>query len=86
MKYISPNGTAIIGTAEKVLATARISDIDAETGLPVYEGGTEVHWDTQETLGRNGHILFVCEDGDEWTFAELRPLTPESEPIAGPTL
>lgn len=50
MKFLSPNGHAIVGTAETILATARISDVDPETGEPDYEGGTDVHWDTQETL------------------------------------
>ncbi|MGO6727243.1 hypothetical protein ACCS45_03850 [Rhizobium ruizarguesonis] len=85
MKFLSPNGHAIVGTAETILATARISDIDPETGEPEYEGGTDVHWDTQETLARNGHILFVCEQGDEWTFDQLRPHA-ATEEFEGATL
>jgi hypothetical protein len=79
MNFLSPNGHAIVGTAETILATARISDIDPETGEPEYEGGTDVHWDTQETLERDGHILFVCEQGEEWTFDQLRPCATTEE-------
>lgn len=69
--YISPTGKQIVGTAEKVLATAWISGIDPETQEPEYEGGTKIYWDTQETLERDGKTLFVCEDGEEWTFDQL---------------
>ncbi|MGR9276154.1 hypothetical protein ACU8KI_16250 [Rhizobium leguminosarum] len=73
MRYVSPNGYAIVGTAETVLATAWISEIDPETGEPEYEGGTKIYWDTQETLERDGKILFVCQNGEEWTFDQLTP-------------
>jgi hypothetical protein len=79
MKYLSPNGNVIVGTAETVLATALISDIDPDTGQPIHEGGTEVHWDTQETRERNGQILFVCDEGDEWTFDQLNQYSPTEQ-------
>ncbi|MGO4353794.1 hypothetical protein AB4Z25_17925 [Rhizobium sp. RAF36] len=84
MKYYSPNGSPIVGTAETILATARISDIDPVTGTPVYEGGTEIHWDTQETRHRNGKVLFVCDEGLEWEFDELTQLSPDDEPVIFP--
>ena len=65
MKYVSPDGALIIGTAETISATATISEIDPDTGVPIYAGGTDVHWDTQVTRDRNGNILFVCENGHE---------------------
>ncbi|MGO4569981.1 hypothetical protein AB4Z52_34360 [Rhizobium sp. 2YAF20] len=80
MKYLSPNGHAIVGTAETILATAWISDIDPETGEPEHEGGTKIYWDTQESLQRNGNILFVCEEGEEWTFDQLKAYSPDAEP------
>jgi len=43
MKYASPNGTFVTGTAETLAATASIKDIDPLTGSPVYRGDTEVH-------------------------------------------
>lgn len=79
MKYQSPAGNAIIGTAERVRGTAWISDINPETGVPEYAGGTEVHWDTQETSERNGKTLFVCTEGDEWTFDQLIPCKLDEE-------
>lgn len=71
--FRSPNGHLIVGTAETVLATAWISYIDPETQEPQYEGGTKVYWETQETLTRDGRVLFVCTEGDEWTFEQLVP-------------
>ncbi len=79
--FFSPNGDRILGTSEKLLATALISGVDPETVAPIYEGGTEVHWDTQTTLQRHGKALFICESGNEWTFDQLVPqsfdLTPD---------
>jgi hypothetical protein len=77
--FLSPNGKQIIGTAETVLATARIAGIDPDTQEPEYEGGTEIHWDTQKTVERGGKIIFVCVDGDQWTFDQLVPAGPELE-------
>jgi len=76
--YRAPNGQQIIGTAEKVLCTASIDGID-DDGLPDYAGGSEVHWDTQETQTRDGKILFVCENGDEWTFDQLTKVDDDDE-------
>lgn len=75
--FKSPNGHFIVGTAETVLATAWISYIDPMTQEPEYEGGTKVYWNSQETLTRNGHILFVCTQGDEWTFDQLVSVDPK---------
>ncbi|MGZ2408604.1 hypothetical protein [Rhizobium ruizarguesonis] len=72
--YRSPNGHAIIGTAETIQATAPISGINPD-GTPIYKGWapTDLAWDTQETLKRDGKILYVCEVYDEWTFDQLVP-------------
>jgi cold shock CspA family protein len=75
--YNSPKGHAIIGTSEKVLATASISGIN-DDGTPVYAGGSEVHWDTQRTLTTKGKICFVCESGNEWTFDQLTAVVEET--------
>jgi hypothetical protein len=71
---VSPNGSHIIGTAEILLATARISWIDPDTGEPEYDSGTDIHWNSQETAERDGKVLYVCAEGKEWTFDELKPV------------
>lgn len=78
--FLSPNGDGIIGTSEAVWATVLISGIDTETGDPQYNGGAEVHWETQETLEREGKIIFVCSEGKEWTFDQLVPATRFNDP------
>lgn len=69
--FYSPDGNLIIGTAEKLFGTARIAGVDPATGQPVYSGGTDVDWDSQETLISDGKILFVCDSGFHWTFDQL---------------
>ena len=76
--WLSPNGHRIIGTSDVILATAMISGI-SEDGEPEYYGESEVNWDSQETRERDGKILFVCEDGEEWTFDQLKPGEPDEE-------
>jgi hypothetical protein len=69
-KYASPTGSPIIGTSENVLATAYISGIN-DDGTPEYEGGSKIHWDTQETSLKDGKIMFTDEAGEDWTFDQL---------------
>ncbi|MNF20738.1 hypothetical protein D3C87_686610 [compost metagenome] len=71
--YVSPSGKAIVGTFEKLEAAAIISGINAD-GTPVYEGSTEVYWDTAVTAtDEDGNILFIDEEGDTWIFDQLLP-------------
>jgi len=69
--YLSPNGVAIIGTSDHVFVTARIKGI-WEDGTPEYEGGSDIHWDTQESA-HGDDIVFVDDDGNGWTFRQLVP-------------
>lgn len=71
--YKSPTGSDIIGTSDTVLATATIQGIE-DDGTPVYAGGSNIHWDSQETRKLNGKILFLDESGCEWTFDQLIPV------------
>lgn len=68
--YLSPSGSPIIGTSDTVSCRAEIVGIE-DDGTPEYEGDTEVFWDEQETKERDGKILFMDEDGYEWTFDQL---------------
>jgi hypothetical protein len=79
-KLYSPAGTEIRGTWDRIPGTALIQNDGEvtrnEDGTFEFEwaGGTDVHWDDQVTLTRNGHRLFVCEDGEIWpeNVLELR--------------
>lgn len=69
-QYNSPSGSPILGTLESIKGRAEISGISA-TGEPEYASQTTVFWDNQETVLRNGKIVFLDQDGMEWTFDEL---------------
>lgn len=76
MKAISPKGTEIVGTSDKILATAQIQSgtfTRATDGRLDFDsvGYTEVLWDTQETLRRGDKRLFIDERGDEWAEDEI---------------
>ncbi|WP_027162351.1 hypothetical protein [Mesorhizobium sp. WSM1293] len=69
--YLSPTGSPITGTLERLTGRAHLLDIDPETGEPEHSGGTEIFWNDQETAKRGGKIVFLDEEGDEWTFDQL---------------
>lgn len=72
--YVAPNGSQITGTAETVLCTARVNGIEpnGKGGFdPSYAGDTDVSWDTQETVVREGQRIFVDETGSEWPENKL---------------
>lgn len=77
--YLSPKGSPIIGTLEKLLGRAEISNIDPATGTPEYSGSTEVFWDDQETVYRDDKIVYLDEAGEEWTFDQLTRVKEEDE-------
>jgi hypothetical protein len=64
----------IIGTSESLLATAYVSDFsrnDDGTITFEYDGESKLHWDTQETLKKDGKLLFVTETYREVTEDEI---------------
>ena len=69
--FISPTGSPIVGTLETITGRANICGIDPATGNPEHDGGTEIFWDDQATVMRDGKTVFLDEDGGEWTFEEL---------------
>jgi hypothetical protein len=69
----APNDKLIVGTAETVRAVANTTGW-SECGDPIYQGGSNVDWDSQSTrtllvLGAETRIV-VDEDGDEWPQTE----------------
>lgn len=78
MRFKSPNGSPIVGTYDTIQALARATEF-SENGEPEYTGDTEVFWDTQETITRDDHIVYLDDDGDEWLFSDLVPDTDEEE-------
>ena len=68
--YVSPTGSPIVGTLENLVGRAEITGI-SPTGEPEHAGETTIFWDDQKTVTRGGKIVFLDEDGGEWTFDEL---------------
>lgn len=69
-KYTAPDGAPIVGTAETLTATSTIFGIKPD-GTPEYDGSTEINWDDQKTVRRDGKIIFEDDKGREWTFDQL---------------
>lgn len=77
--YLSPTGSPITGTLERLSGRAEISSIDEATGTPEYSGGTDIFWDEQRTVERDGKIIYLDEAGDQWTFDQLVPEEDEED-------
>ncbi|MCO5145399.1 MAG: hypothetical protein M9895_04365 [Aquamicrobium sp.] len=76
--YLSPDGSEILGTLETLIGRAEIIGIN-DDGTPEYQGGTEVFWNAQKTVRRDGQIVYLDEAGREWTFDELVPADMEED-------
>lgn len=75
-KLYAPDGTEITGTYEKVFGEALIANFDVTRNADgtfdfAYAGGTEINWNSQVTVTRQGQRVFVDEDGGEWLENEL---------------
>lgn len=77
-KYVSPDGLPIVGTLETVKGCANLTTIN-DDGTPNYDGSTKVYWDEQVTVQRDGKRVFLDEDGNEWTFDQLKVEEEQSE-------
>jgi hypothetical protein len=77
-EYVSPTGSPILGTKELLTGRAEITGIE-DNGEPVYQGSTEIFYDDQVTETLEGKMIFLDEDGAEWTFDQLKPADEEAE-------
>jgi hypothetical protein len=69
----SPTDKLIVGTADTVNAVANTTGW-SDCGDPIFQGGSDVDWDSQVTRtlpvdGAETRIV-VDEDGDEWPQTE----------------
>jgi hypothetical protein len=72
-QYKAPSGSRIIGTLERLLGRAELSGI-YDDGTPEYQGRTEIFWEAGGTVTKDGKIVFLDEDGAEWTFDQLEKI------------
>lgn len=90
LSLFAPDGTRIVSTLEIITGTCDINDAmpitQKEDGTFEFEwaGGTDVDWDSQETVTRDatngGFVMqrvFIDEDGGEWLEGELVLREPE---------
>lgn len=68
--YKSPTGSLIIGTLETTPCRCEIHGIN-EDGSPDYAGESKMFWDDTRPIMRDNKILYLDEDGSEWTFDQL---------------
>lgn len=68
--YTTPEGVRVQGTLERAYGVAAAYGPDDE-GFPKYEGSTEFNYDSDTVLGDDGERVWVCEDGCEWSEADL---------------
>jgi hypothetical protein len=68
--YVSPTGSPIVGTLERLQGIAAINGIKGN-GEPEYAGETEVLWDGQVPERRDGQLIYLDEQGLEWAFGQL---------------
>lgn len=74
-KLLSPTSTTIVGLLESCPGRSNISSEITRKPDGTFEfeyaGGTEMFWDDQRTVEREGQRVFLDEDGDEWLEREL---------------
>jgi len=74
----APNGKKIIGTLEQLHGCAGINgaiimtngEIDDPIDLD-YDGETDIYWNDQTTVRRNGERVFIDDDANEWLESEV---------------
>jgi hypothetical protein len=71
--YVKDSGLKIIGTEERVPATAIVNGW-SDLGDPIYAGQTELDWDGQHTITADEVMMVVDENGEPhlYTDCELR--------------
>jgi hypothetical protein len=77
---LSPKGTKITCTLETVQGTCGVyfEGVNAD-GKPIFDydgSGTDVDWNSQETVKRDGKTVFFDENGDEWLEDQITVVDP----------
>lgn len=75
MRALSPEGNEILGTYEMCPARAEISNFSRNPDGSIayeYAGDSEMFWDGQETVMKDGKVVFLCSDGKEWTEDQIK--------------
>lgn len=71
IRLIAPNGKTITGTLEQLQGRANATRFELDddgTLRPDYHGDTDVWWEGQETVTRDGQMVLVDREGNEFTL------------------
>jgi hypothetical protein len=84
MNLISPTGTIIVATLERLTGRAIIVPGSVRQDCLgsfefEYEGSTEIYWNDQQTVVRDDERVFVDRNGDEFLESELKLAPVEEE-------
>lgn len=73
MRLISPDGTEITGTLERCPCRAYVASwemVDGKVCVEDYAGESEMFWDDQVTVERDGALVVLDEDGTEYLASD----------------
>lgn len=76
IQLLSPAGRPIVGTLDLVPARANVGGftLNADGSYsPEFDGGSEMFWNDQRTVEREGQIIVLDEDGEEWPLSACTP-------------
>jgi len=90
MNLVSPKGTLIVATLERLSGRALIVPSSVRTepagGFSFdYEGTTDIFWDDQRTVTQDDERVFLDEEGEEYLESELHLVPQEEEGEEPPT-
>ncbi len=66
----APNGRKIIGTLEQLYGVAYIHGDSTKDDYD-HLGETKINWDGQETVTRDGEVIFIDDQGNEWQSSQV---------------
>lgn len=69
-KPFTKDGIELCGTLETLSGVALVHSVE-EDGAINYSGQTDIWWDGQQTVERNGQRVWVDDEGEEYLESEI---------------
>jgi hypothetical protein len=75
--HVTTTGAEILGTCERVSARSEIAHFFPTPGFDntgvgyEHAGETKLFWDACETVTQAGRVVYLCENGEQWTADQL---------------
>jgi hypothetical protein len=77
--YNKRTGSLVVGTLEVVQGKCGIEGFRNDGTFEHDGNGTDLYWDTAETVVKDGKVVFVDDSGDELTLDEITFEPPDEE-------